>query len=96
MLRASKGIIGAFIGEREFYTTDHLLLIKEENCDGQKIWDDANKSKLIVLVEYLKAPDRRLVIYSKNTGSWLTVQGTTVTSTVLPTTGFHYFFVRAL
>ena len=41
------------------------------------------------LFEDLKAPDSRLILHSKNTGSWLTIWGTTVTSTLLLATEFH-------
>ena len=49
----------------------------------KKIRDDANDAKLKGLVDDLKTTDRRLILRAKNTGSWLIVQGNTVTSTVL-------------
>ena len=52
-------------------------------CDGSKIHDDANDAKLKVLVDDLEASDHRLILRSKNTGSRLSVQNTTVTGTVL-------------
>ena len=49
----------------------------------KKIWDGANNAKLKVLVDDLEAPNHRLILLSKNRGSWLTVRGTTVNGTVL-------------
>ena len=51
-----------------------------------KIRDDANESKLKVLVNDLEAHDRRLILRAKNTGSWLSIQGAVVTVTVLAAT----------
>ena len=56
-----------------------------------KIWDDANEDKLKGLVKDLEATDRRLILRAKNTGSWLTVQDTKVTGTVLASKKFHDF-----
>ena len=65
--------------------------IREERHDGQKIWDDTNEAKIKVLVKDLEETDHRLIIRTKNTGSWLTVQGNTVTGTLLAATGFSDF-----
>ena len=58
---------------------------------GRKLWrpkirDEVNEAKLKVLVKDLEALDRRLILRAKNTGSWMTVQHTTVTGTVLVAT----------
>ena len=49
----------------------------------KKIRDDANNSKLGGLVKNFKAPYRRLILDEKRTSSWMTVQSTVVTGTVL-------------
>ena len=73
------------IGEGCFSTDNHLLELREEIQD-EKIWDDANDSKLKGLVDDLEAPDLRLILCAKNTGSWLSMRGTTVTGKVLAAT----------
>ena len=70
--------------------------IREERRDGQKIQDDTNKAKLKWLVKYLESLDLCLVLRAKNTGSWLTVQGTLVTGTVLLAKGFRNFCPRIM
>ena len=84
------------MGESEYSAADCLLALREESRDGQKIQDDDNDAKLKVLVEYIKAPDRRLVLSTKNTGSCLTVRGSTVTDTVLGATEFLDFSVHVM
>ena len=79
-------IIGSIKGERAFSTPDHLLTLREESSDGLKIRDDVNEAKLKVLAKVIESLDLYLIICAKNTGSWLTVRGTTVTSTVLAAT----------
>ena len=51
--------------------------------DKQKGRDDTNISKLKGLFKDPNATDFRLILHAKNTGSWLTVRGNTVTGTVL-------------
>ena len=70
-------------GEGKFSTADHLLLLREERCDGQNIWDDSNNAKRRGLVNDLGALDHCLILHSKNTGTWLSIRGTTVTGSVL-------------
>ena len=60
----------------------------------KKIRDDANNTKLGVVVKNLKAPDRRLILHAKHTGSWMTIKGTMVTGTVLCATELPIFFVH--
>ena len=57
-------------------------------CDGKKIRDDSKNSKLKGLVKELKTPDHRLILHAKNTGSWLNIQGNTLTVTVIAATEF--------
>ena len=78
-------------GESEFSTADHLLALREDRHERQKIWDGANDAKLGGIVENLKAPDCHLILRIKHTGSWLTVQGTTVTGRLLAATDFWDF-----
>ena len=81
------------MGEGEFSTAYHMLDLREERRDIQQIWDDA---KLKGLVDDLEANDRRLILLTKNTGSWLIVRGTTVTGTLLAATDFCDFFVHVM
>ena len=52
---------------------------------------DANDAKLKELVEYLEAPNRCLILRTKDTGSSMTVRDTMVTSIVLEAMGFLIF-----
>ena len=70
---------------------DHLLALRKERCDGHKIWDDNNDSKLKDLITDLDSSDWRIILCTKNTGAWLNVQGNTVTGTVLVATEFREF-----
>ena len=63
---------------------------------GVKVWlknssDDGNNIKWGRLVKDRKATDFRLILCTKQTGYYLTVQGTPVTSTVLEATEFRDF-----
>ena len=62
----------------------------------KNIWGDANDVKLKAVVENLEAPYRCLVLCYKHKGSWLTIQGTTVTGTVLEATKFRDFFAYVM
>ena len=70
------------------------------DAQGRKSWwtkilDDANDVKLRRLVNGLDAPDSRLILCAKNIGSCMTIQGTTVTGTVLAATEFcEFLFAR--
>ena len=57
----------------------------------QKNWDYANGATLKGLVVYLIGTNWSLILHNKNTGAWLDVRNTTVTSTVLSATGLHDF-----
>ena len=91
LIRTISDLIGAITGASKIVTANNLLAIREEMHDGQKIRDDANGAKLKELVKDIEAPNCHLILCSNNIGSWLTVQGTTVTSTVLADTEFHEF-----
>ena len=60
----------------------------EERHDIKTIRDDANDANIRGLVNNLKAPDLHRILCAKHTGSWMTVQSTTVTGTVLSATDF--------
>ena len=90
-LRVRYELIGAITREREFSTANNLLDIREERSDGQKVQDDSNGAKLKGLAKDIKAIDNCLIIRAKNTVSWPTVRGTTVTGTVLAATDFCGF-----
>ena len=57
----------------------------------KKIRDDSNNAKTRGLVKNLESPELRLILLAKHTGSWLTVQGTTVTGTLLVAMEFSNF-----
>ena len=76
-------MIWAVVGESEFYTTDHLQSLREENRDGQKIRYDANNAKLGRIVDNLYAPNRRLMLRTKHMGFWMNLQVTAVTDIAL-------------
>ena len=61
-----------------------------------KIRDDANKAKLKGLVKDLKALNRHLIIRAKNTGSWMAIQVTIITDTVLAAADFLDFCVKVM
>ena len=86
LIRTNINLIVVITGERGFSTAGHPLVLREESRDGKNIWYDANKAKLKGLVKDLEALNRRLIFHTKKTGSWLTVWGATVTSTVLAST----------
>ena len=62
--------------------TDHLLALRGERRYGQKNQDDAKYATLKDLVGYLLDTDRRLILWAKNKGAWMSVRGTTVSDTV--------------
>ena len=95
MRASSKAIISVMVA-REFSTADNLLALREERRDGQKIQDDANVAKLKGLVDDLEASDRRLIIRAKKKGYYLTLRGTTVTSTLLAATEFRDFCANVM
>ena len=90
-LHAICNIIGSVIGERAFSSAYHIIALREERSDGQTIRNDTNKAKLKGLVKALEALDRRLIIHTKNTGSYLIIRGTKVTGTVLAATKIRDF-----
>ena len=95
-LRSSSKLIGSVIVENELSIANHLLSIIEERRDREKIQVDANSAKIKVIDEDLKAPSHRLILHTKNTGSWLNIQVTTVTGTVLASTESFCFFVDVM
>ena len=78
--------------ERKFSTSDHLQAVKEERSDVIKTKDDFNKAELEVIFDTLNAFYCRIFLRAKQTGSWMTVRSTTVTSTVISAMEFCDFF----
>ena len=74
------------MGEGKFSNSGHLLALREERRDIQKILDDANGAKLKELAKDLYGNDRRLILRVKNTDAWLNAWVTTVTGTLLAAT----------
>ena len=83
-------------GQSELSDANHLQSIREYRSNRQKKWYDANDTKLGGLVENLKSSDRRSTLYAKKTDSWMTLKGTTVTSTVLAATDFVIFCAHVM
>ena len=75
-------MIGDVTGASVFLTFVYLILLREKISD-KKIRYDANDAKLKGLVNDPEEPGSRLILCAKNTGYWMTIWGTTVTSTVL-------------
>ena len=71
--RARTELIWDVIGERIFSTANHLLELRVEICDRQKIRDAAKGTKIGGLVENLKSPGRRLILHAKHTSSWMAI-----------------------
>ena len=63
-----------------------------ENKGVMDNWDDINDTKLMELVKYPDSPDRRMILHTKNTGTWVNVRGTTITGRVLAATKFCGFY----
>ena len=82
------------MGESEFSIADHLQAVKEERSNERKTRDDINEAKIEVIIHTFDKFDHCLLICSKQTRSWLTVQGTTVTGTVLLAMKFRDFCVN--
>ena len=55
------------MGGGAFPSADHLLALREERRDGQKIRDDVNKFTLKGLVRDINATDLRLILHAKIT-----------------------------
>ena len=89
--QASAELIQAVMGVGEFYKNNNILALREETCNKQKNQDDTNDTKLKGLVRYLDITNHRLILYTKNTGAWMNVRGTTVTGTVFPVMEFCDF-----
>ena len=86
-------LVQEMTGGGEFYKSDHLRTLSEEQYDGKKAWDAAYGSKLKGLVKDIKGGNKRLLLCAKSTGDWMGVRGTTVSSTVLSATGFRDFLM---
>ena len=89
--RASMELIRAMKGESGFSTTDILQAVKEEIRDGRKTRDDVNEAKVEVIVDTLDTFDHHQFLRAKQTGSYMNIQGTTVTGTVLSAMVFCVF-----
>ena len=79
------------MGGEEFSNIDQLLALGEESYDRQKNRDDKNDSTLKGLVGDLLGTNLRLIVQAKNTDTWLSVQGTTVSGKVFSATTFCDF-----
>ena len=89
--RASTELIRYVTGEGKFSNANHLLVLRDERRDGQKIHDDTNDAKLKYLVTDLDSADQLVILRAKNTGAWLNVQVTMLTGTILAATLFWWF-----
>ena len=82
----STDLIQSMMGEGACSNVDHLLVLREERPDGQKIRDEVNSAKLKYLVADLNSADQYLIISAKYIGAYLNVRGAMVTGTVLAAT----------
>ena len=96
MRRASTDLIQDVIGEDKFFTTDHLLALREGKRDSKIIRDDSNDYKLKGLVEGLEASECCLILLAKNIGSLMGIRGTKVNGTVLAAMEFGDFCVHVM
>ena len=55
-------LILSLMGEGAFSNADHLLALREERRDGQKIRDGVNSAKLKDLVADLNSADRCIIL----------------------------------
>ena len=60
-------------GEGALSKANHLMELKEENCERKKKWDDTNESTIKELVGDLIDNKPRLFLRAKNTGAWMNV-----------------------
>ena len=81
--RASTELIRDMKGERKLSTDDHVWAVYQERIDSRKTQDDVNNSKLEVIVNNLGDFDSRILLRAKQSVSWMTVRGTTVTGRLL-------------
>ena len=74
-----------------FSNADHIRTLNKEQRDGMKDQDDVYESKLKGLVRNLKGIYKPLLLRAKIKGACLSVQGTTVSGTILSATEFRDF-----
>ena len=74
-----------------FSNANHLLVLEEEMRDGQKNWDEVNDTTFKGLVQDFLGTYRRLSLWVKNAGDWLSVHSTTVSGTLFLATEFCDF-----
>ena len=84
------------MGGGAFSNADHLRTLGEERRDRNKDRDAAYKTKIKVLVRYIKGNKKRLTLRAKSTGVWLSVRGTVVSGTVLSAMEFRVFNVHVI
>ena len=84
----SAEIIWAVTGVGAFSNADHLLALMEERRDRQENQDVANNATLHDLVGDLLGTNWNLILWAKNTGSWMSVLSTTLSGTVFLATEF--------
>ena len=89
-------MIGVITGEREFSTTDHIRVVKEKRWDRRKYQDDVNDAKLQLTISDQGTLKKHLFLRDNHMKFWLSVWGTTVTSTELAATESREFVMRVL
>ena len=67
--------------ERWSFKPLNIWVIKEDRRDGKKDWDIVNDAKLWGIVSNQGAFEKRILLYTKHTGYYLSVRGTSVTGT---------------
>ena len=94
--RGSTKLVWVVTGGGGFSNADHLRTLSEERRDGKKAQDVAYKSRLKCLVSNIHGTENCLLLRAKITGAWLSVRGTTVSSTVISATDFRDFLMCLL
>ena len=79
------------MGECAFSNDNHLLALREKRPNGQKNWDGVKDAKIKKPSTDIDSTNCCLILRAKNTGAWMNVRGTTVTSTVFSSKEFRDF-----
>ena len=62
LLRVISNLIGIVTGEREFFTADHIMALRDERRDRQNILDDSKEAKLKGRFKDTEAIDCHLIL----------------------------------
>ena len=74
-----KELILAVTGEGNVFNAYHLLDLRYERREGQKIRTEVNNAKIKGLVADLNTSDHCIILRAKNKGDWMNVRSTLFT-----------------